>query len=52
MIQVQHILDEEAVLAERRDEQLIDPFTHVFAHRDRLAGCRSTMSCYDHTSGS
>jgi hypothetical protein len=49
MIQVQNILDEEAVLAERGDEQLVDPLTNAFTHRDLLAGWRGAMSCYYHT---
>src|SRR5206468_12808997 len=36
---------------ERGDEQLIDPFTNAFAHRDRLAWRRGAMSCYYHASG-
>jgi hypothetical protein len=48
---IQHILDEEAVLAQRGDEQLIDPFAHALAHRDRLAWRRGAMSCHHHASG-
>jgi hypothetical protein len=51
MIQVQHIRDEEAVLAERGDEQLVDPLTNAFAHRDRLTWWRGVMSCHKHASG-
>src|SRR5262249_24202569 len=51
MIQVQHILDEEAVLVERGDEQLIDPFANALAYGDWLAWWRGTMSCHNHASG-
>jgi hypothetical protein len=51
MIEVQHILDKQAVLAERRDEEFVDPFTTALAHCDRLAWRRSLLSCYAHTSG-
>ena len=50
MIQVQHILDEEAVLAKGRDEQLVDPLTNAFAHLDLLAWRRGAMSCHNHAS--
>lgn len=50
MIQVQHIFDEEAILAERGDEQLVDPLTNAFAYRDWLAFSRRAMSCHDHAS--
>jgi hypothetical protein len=51
MIQVEHILDEEAVLVERGDEQLIDPSANALAHRDRLAWRRGALSCHHHASG-
>jgi len=50
MIEVQHILDQEAVLAQRGDEQLVDPLTNAFAHCNLLAWRRGAMSWYNHPS--
>jgi hypothetical protein len=49
MRQIKHILDEESLGRQRRHEQFLDPFTSLFAHRDFLAGDRSSVPGYNHT---
>jgi hypothetical protein len=49
MIEIEHILDEEPIDGQGRDEDLIDILSNTLAHRNPLTRRRSAMSSYNDT---
>jgi hypothetical protein len=51
MIEIEHILHQESLGIQRRDEQFIDPLPDALAHRNVLPWGRSRMPGHNHSHG-
>jgi hypothetical protein len=48
MVEIKHILNQEPIDGQRRDEELVDPLTHTLAYRNVLPWRRSGMASHKH----